>query len=267
MNTILVLNFMEYLKTKSDDQVNRTIIVITPTYLRLARLADMTRLSQTLMHIKHLIWIVIEDSVHVSIQVKQLLDRTGLHCFYFAAKRRIGFPRRGWTGREAALQFVRKHFAWLGKNAVVYFADDDNSYDIRLFNEYIRNVDKVGVWAVGLVADNVVEAPKVMNKKVVGWQTRYAPKRLWGLDMAGFAINLQLFIDNPDAGWKKTCTDPSPEPCLLKQLKLSWSDLTPFGLENHSRDVLVWHTKTKSSAKNVDSYGYNVEVHVHILSY
>lgn len=34
---------------------------------------------------------------------------------------------------------------------MVYFADDDNAYDIRLFDQYIRNIDKVGVWAVGMV--------------------------------------------------------------------------------------------------------------------
>lgn len=49
----------------------------------------------------------------------------------------------------------------------------------------------------GLVAHNAVEAPKVVNKKVVGWQTTYAPKRKWGFDMAGFAVNLELLLQHP----------------------------------------------------------------------
>lgn len=51
-----------------------------------------------------------------------------------------------------ALQYLRNNSNLInGKStkAVVYFADDDNAYDTRLFNDYIRNVQKVGIWAVG----------------------------------------------------------------------------------------------------------------------
>lgn len=51
-----------------------------------------------------------------------------------------------------ALQYLRNNSDSISggsAKSVVYFADDDNSYDIRLFNDYIRNVQKVGIWAVG----------------------------------------------------------------------------------------------------------------------
>ncbi|VBB29765.1 unnamed protein product [Acanthocheilonema viteae] len=220
----------------------------------------MTRLSQTLMHISQLIWIVVEDAAHISLPVKQLLDRSNLQYYYLAVKRRPEVPARGWTGRDAGLNFVRRRFASMGNNAVVYFADDDNTYDIRLFNRYIRNVEKVGVWAVGLVAYNTVEAPKVLNKKVVGWQTIYAPKRKWGFDMAGFAVNLQLLLQHPKAGWRRKCREHSPEPCLMNNLNISWDDLTPFGVNSWPRDILVWHTKTTVNIKSTNTYGYNTEV-------
>uniref|UniRef100_A0A915PSU9 Galactosylgalactosylxylosylprotein 3-beta-glucuronosyltransferase n=1 Tax=Setaria digitata TaxID=48799 RepID=A0A915PSU9_9BILA len=286
-------NCAAFINQRSDG--NRTIIVITPTYLRLARLADMTRLSQTLMHINQLIWIVVEDAKHISLPVKQLLDRSRLQYYYFAIKRRPDMPARGWTGRDAGLKFVRERFASLGNNAVVFFADDDNTYDIRLFNHYIRNVDKIGVWAVGtefcspfshktysfkraknvlnriknmnldvcttgLVAYNMLEAPKVFAKKIIGWQTIYAPRRKWGFDMAGFAVNLELLLQHPEAGWRTRCPDPSPEPCLMNLLNVSWNDLTPFGMQSWPRDVLVWHTKTIAKVKSRNTYGYNVEV-------
>lgn len=59
---------------------------------------------------------------------------------------------RGWYQRTMALQYLRNNSDFISgqsTKSVVYFADDDNSYDIRLFNDYIRNVQKVGIWAVG----------------------------------------------------------------------------------------------------------------------
>lgn len=45
--------------------------------------------------------------------------------------------------------YIRKNYASYRRPGVVFFADDDNSYDIRLFNDYIRNVKTIGFWAVG----------------------------------------------------------------------------------------------------------------------
>lgn len=44
------------------------------------------------MHINQLIWIVVEDATHISLPVKQLLDRSGLHYYYLAVKRQPGIP-------------------------------------------------------------------------------------------------------------------------------------------------------------------------------
>lgn len=53
-----------------------TIYMITPTYSRWTQKADLTRLCQTLMHIKHLHWIVVEDS-----EIKtDLVTRFLSHC-------------------------------------------------------------------------------------------------------------------------------------------------------------------------------------------
>ena len=52
-----------------------TIYMITPTYARWTQKADLTRLSQTLMHVPKLHWIVVEDSEEKTDLVANLLDR------------------------------------------------------------------------------------------------------------------------------------------------------------------------------------------------
>ena len=69
-----------------------TIIVITPTHKRPARLADMTRLSQTLMHVKNVHWIVIEDSNHTVDAVERILKRSRIPYVYFYTTTKPGYP-------------------------------------------------------------------------------------------------------------------------------------------------------------------------------
>ncbi|TMS35686.1 hypothetical protein L596_003033 [Steinernema carpocapsae] len=173
------------------------IVVITPTHKRPERLADMTRLSQTLSHIKDLHWIVVEDAENTVSAVERILFRSGLTYAYFSATTAPGFPKRGWTHRNVALKYVRKTYRDPKQAGVVYFADDDNSYDIRLFNNYIRNVKTVGLWAVGLAGSAAVEAPHVENGTITSWDVVYAPKRKFATDMAGFAVNLDLIRSHP----------------------------------------------------------------------
>lgn len=55
--------------------------------------------------------------------------------------------------------------------------------------------DKVTMWPVGLVTDLGVSSPIVKNGRVVGFYDGWNGRRKFPVDMAGFAINLQLFLD------------------------------------------------------------------------
>ncbi|KAK6021348.1 glycosyltransferase family 43 [Ostertagia ostertagi] len=118
------------------------------------------------------------------------------------------------------------------KEGVVYFGDDDNSYDTRLFTDYIRNVKKIGMWAVGLSGGSLVESPRVVNNTVVGYKVKWGTKRKFAVDMAGFAINLNIVL-NTTAVFGKSCQSGfgAPEPCLLEDMGFSQSDIEPFGLD------------------------------------
>lgn len=63
----------------------------------------------------------------------------------------------------------------------------------------MRFTKKVSVWPVGLVGGLLVERPEVnvTTGHVVGWNSQWRPERPFPIDMAGFAINLQHLLNNP----------------------------------------------------------------------
>ncbi|CAD5213129.1 unnamed protein product [Bursaphelenchus okinawaensis] len=222
------------------------------------RLADLTMLSQTLKQVENIYWIVVEDGYYPKAIVKDLLDRSGIEYTYLATPH-LGLPCRGWAQRNLALAFLRKNKNKFNKNDIIYFADDDNGYDLRLFDEYIRNVRKAGVWAVGIPGNALIEAPLVENGKVVAWHSAYKPERKFAIDMAGFALNFKL-VTNSSAAWSLKCAGNFPENCFLNQLNLEREDLEPFGYESETKPVYVWHRKTApANNEPFDLMGYQVE--------
>ncbi|KAL3116201.1 hypothetical protein niasHT_002325 [Heterodera trifolii] len=219
----------------------------------------MTRFSQTLMHISDLHWVVIEDANATSDAVQRILVRSGIPFTYFSTTTKPGFPKRGWTHRNVGLDFVRQQYALFPQNGVVYFADDDNSYDIRLFERYIKKVRTIGIWAVGLAGSAIVEAPHVENGTITKWDVVYAPKRRFAVDMAGFAVNLRLIL-NKNASFNLGCVRLSPESCFLAQFGIPREKVEPFGWNDKPKEILVWHTKTKNIGTRGESHGYVVEL-------
>ncbi|WAR19758.1 B3GA3-like protein [Mya arenaria] len=199
------------------------IYIVTPTHTRLTQKADLTRLSYTLRLVPNIRWIVVEDADQPSDIVKNLLASSELHYTHLFAKTRPESlkktaerwrPHRGVDQRNEAIRWIRQNAKQTG---VVYFADDDNTYDIRLFEE------------------------------VVGWHTSL-PRNI-STDMAGFAVSLQLLDDNAGAQFRATAASGYLEADFIKQLGVTLSDLEPRAEE--CTKVLVWHTKTeKSSIKN-----------------
>lgn len=151
-----------------------TIFMITPTYYRWTQKADLVRLCQTLMHVQNLHWIVVEDEVKNTELVTNFLERCKVSSTHLSVKsahklpakakkhsrhrlRRIKIkakpkttakkkvkgkgktkvPRksRGVDQRNFALQWLRDNYSVGDVSGVVYFGDDDNTYDIQIFEE------------------------------------------------------------------------------------------------------------------------------------
>ena len=134
-----------------------TVYVITPTYKRHSQRPDLTRLAQTLMAAGSGVhWLVVEDSTHRTDWVNRLLQRTMpdghtlMHCkrnvsakdedYFEDLAKKAGIPRarglnkaaRGVVQRNCGLQWLLDNNI---TNGVIFFGDDDNSIDIRLFDE------------------------------------------------------------------------------------------------------------------------------------
>lgn len=121
------------------------IFAITPTYRRFLQKAELTRTAQTLKHVKNLHWIVVEDSHERTNLVKRFLSNSGLNYTHLNTRTPVEMRRgrnkprwtksRGVEQRNTGIEWLRENINPNLTKGVVYFADDDNTYDIRLFEE------------------------------------------------------------------------------------------------------------------------------------
>lgn len=122
------------------------IYAVTPTYSRPQQKAELTRLANTFRQVPSFHWIVVEDSNLRTELVSRFLARSGLsytHLHVLTPRRykRTGMPRAT-EQRNAALGWLRLHRSPQDPG-VVFFADDDNTYSLELFEE-VKKVSHVG---------------------------------------------------------------------------------------------------------------------------
>ncbi len=156
---------------------------------------------------------------------------------------------RGVVQRNEGLSWIREHARpdAAGRGAV-YFADDDNTYSLELFEE-IRTVDGVAIWPVGFVGEIMVEKPLVdaAGRRVVGWNALWSPRRPFAVDMAGFAVGLRHLLETPKAKFAYEVKRGYQETEFLKHL-VSMDELEPRSMDR----VLVWHTRTEKVRLNLE---------------
>uniref|UniRef100_A0A8B9MV68 Galactosylgalactosylxylosylprotein 3-beta-glucuronosyltransferase n=1 Tax=Accipiter nisus TaxID=211598 RepID=A0A8B9MV68_9AVES len=223
---------------------------LRPAAARPVQKAELVRLSQTLLHVRALHWVVVEDAAAPTALVGGLLAASGVPFTHLNVetpperRRRPGDPPwlrpRGVEQRNRALQWLRETRA-PGESGVVYFADDDNTYSLRLFEE-MRSTRGVAVWPVGLVGGLRFERPLVVGGRVVGFHTAWKPERPFPLDMAGFAVGLPLLLARPAARFDPQAERGYLESSLLGGL-VSPAELEPKA--DNCTQVLVWHTRTE----------------------
>lgn len=149
---------------------------------------------------------------------------------------------RGVEQRNEGLKWLRNNADIIDRNGVIYFADDDNTYDIELFSE-MRNTKVVSCWPVGLVGGLMVEKPLVKDGKVTAFNSVFKPRRMFPIDMAAFSINVGILLANPNAYFTLKVPRGYQETHLLKQLISDPGEMEPKA--DNCTKVLVWHTRSE----------------------
>lgn len=220
------------------------IYVITPTYKRLEQIPELTRLGQTLMNVPNIHWIVADDATETNPEVIEYLDFCGIPHTYLLTpmpkkyKNQTKAKPKGVANRNGGLKWVREH----ATEGVVYFADDDNAYDIRLFTE-IRYTKRVSMFPVGLVTGFGLSSPVLKDGKFSTWYDGWIGGRKFPVDMAGFAVNVQYLLQVKDAFMPYA--PGYEEDGFLKKLKIEPEELE-FLAEGCTK-IYVWHTQTKKN--------------------
>lgn len=221
------------------------LYIITPTYRRPEQIPELTRMAHTLMLVKNVHWLVIEDATVATKQVTKLLERTGLKFDHLIApmpekyKLKKGAKPRGVSNRNRGLQWIRAN----ATRGVFYFADDDNTYDIELFNE-IRKTKTVSMFPVGLCTKFGLSSPILKNGKFAGFYDGWMAGRKFPVDMAGFAVRVEFLHQRPNAtmpfraGYEEDGFLKSLAPFEPRDAQL---------LANNCTKVLAWHTQTKKN--------------------
>lgn len=229
----------------SQEAIVEPLYIITPTYRRPEQIPELTRMSHTLMLVENIHWLVIEDANVATSQVTRLLERTGLKFDHLTApmpekyKQKKGAKPRGVSNRNRGLQWIRAN----ATHGVFYFADDDNTYDITLFDE-IRRTQRVSMFPVGLCTKFGLSSPIIKNGKFIGFYDGWIAGRKFPVDMAGFAVNVKFLLQRPNAsmpfkaGYEEDGFLKSLAPFEPKDIEL---------LADNCTKILAWHTQTKKN--------------------
>ncbi|KAI8535056.1 hypothetical protein RHMOL_Rhmol10G0145300 [Rhododendron molle] len=144
----------------------RTVIAITPTYVRTFQALHLSGVMHSLMNLGDVVWIVVEAGGTTN-ETASLVAKSGLRVVH------VGFEERmpgSWEGRLRvedqmrirALRVVRDQ----KMDGIVMFADDSNMHSMELFDE-IQKVKWIGAVSVGILAhsDNSAEELSVVQKE------------------------------------------------------------------------------------------------------
>lgn len=254
------------------------IYVITPTYIRKTEKADLTSVLQAAaLSGLNIQMIIVEDTTRDTPN-SMLLN---IQCDYPKMNPNVNITvltqktvnkkngHRGVFQRNAGLEWVVKHQK--NTSAIVYFGDDDNTYDQRVYHEFSqigRDGTLIGLLPVGMAGGVEWEGPICEDGKIKKYHTNYRGDRTFALDMAGFAFTVQALLTSGarmDENWPGGRLETYFATTVTGIPKKAWWDLDEkekakvMPLADCCTKVYVWHTKTIQPGR-LKKFGAELEV-------
>ncbi|KAL1552426.1 putative beta-1,4-xylosyltransferase IRX9H [Salvia divinorum] len=178
--------------------IDKLLIVITPTHARQLQAYFLNRLAHTLRLIQHpLLWIVVEMN-YQSMETAELLRNSGVMYRHLicSIKNETGITDKSALLRNVALSYIETHRL----DGIAYFADDDRIYSTALFDQ-MRNISRIGTWTTAKLVQSrdeiLIEGPICNSSRVVGWHVDDMKRRTqrFHAEMSGFAFNSTVIWD------------------------------------------------------------------------
>lgn len=179
----------------------KIVYLITPTYHRLTQKVNLVQMAQALMLDGGIYWIMIEDTPNPpDLGLRTFLYETGLPFAHLTVPTEpLKEGHRGVLQRNAGIDIVHE----IGIPGLVYFADDDNVYDHRLFDQ-LRKIKGIGLGASGFSGGSnfetcvLDETTHKITRFVTNFTGREPVPRKFHVDMGSFTISTLLLFSKPD---------------------------------------------------------------------
>ncbi|GMH06402.1 hypothetical protein Nepgr_008242 [Nepenthes gracilis] len=273
----------------------KTLIVITPTYVRSFQTPHLTGVMHSLMNVPYeVVWIVVEAG-GVTNETASLLEKSGIRIIH------IGFDRRmpiTWTDRHMMEDKMRLHALRLVRerklDGIVVFADDSNMHSMELFDE-VQKVNWIGAVSVGILAhsgdaDEALQLDKSgdegkslpvqgpacnSSESLVGWHSfislPYAERNAVyvgdkgivlprKMEWAGFVLNSRFLwkdaIDKPQ--WIKDLDSLSEED-IESPLSLVKDPYVVEPLGSCGRKILLWWLRVEARSDSKFPPGWIID--------
>ena len=123
----------------------------------------------------------------------------------------------------------------------------------------------MSIWPVGIVGGLKWEGPVCKNGKVVEFHTAWDANRPFPIDMAGFAVNLKLVIDNPSAVIDINAPRGHLESSLLKHL-VKRDELEPLAHGCKKVRQYIQYTHIHIHIHTHTHIHVNIYIHIHIYT-